>query len=78
MWFWVGRVRFDAKIIDAVAAAAGGRGIFSGGCGFVAFAGRRQQICGIRKSFDAGCGIRVLARPNFVAWLDLNFCRHFV
>ena len=41
MWFWVGRVRFDAKIIDAVAVAAGGRGIFSGGCGFVAFAGRR-------------------------------------
>jgi len=31
MWFRVGRVRFDAKIIDAVAAAAGGRGIFSGG-----------------------------------------------
>ncbi len=41
MWFWVERVRFDAKIIDAVAAAAGGRGIFRGGCGFVAFAVRR-------------------------------------
>jgi hypothetical protein len=38
MWFWVERVGFDAKIIDAVAAAAGGRGIFSGGCGFVAVA----------------------------------------
>jgi hypothetical protein len=25
-------VEFDAKIIDAVAAAAGGRGIFRGGC----------------------------------------------
>ena len=67
MWFWVGRVRFNAKIIDAVAVAAGGRGIFSGGCGFVAFAGRRQQICGIRKTFDAGCGIRVTVWANFAS-----------
>ncbi len=48
MWIWVERVRFDAKIIDAVAAAAGGRGIFRGGCGFVAFC--RAPVANLRNS----------------------------
>jgi hypothetical protein len=37
MWFWVGRVRFDAKIIDAVAAA---------GSKFAEFAKRLMRVAG--------------------------------
>ncbi len=37
MWFWVGRVRFDAKIIDAVAAA---------GSKFAEFAKRLTRFAG--------------------------------
>ena len=37
MWFWVERVRFDAKIIDAVAAA---------GSKFAEFAKRLMRVAG--------------------------------
>jgi HTH-type transcriptional regulator/antitoxin HigA len=60
MWFWVGRVRFDAKIIDAVAAA---------GSKFAEFAKRLMRVAGFAFWRGRICG---MVGPEFLSTFRLK------
>lgn len=62
MWFWVGRVRFDAKIIDEVAAA---------GSKFAEFAKRLMRVAGF--AFWRG---RILRHDWTGIFVDISFEAH--